>query len=742
MKNQKPDFAVREVEASRPLLREELRWTVQEVRGTASYLLEDPLQGKFYRFGRREYEFVNRLDGRMTVSSLVAQLSKGNSALALGAEEAEALVRMLADSGLLRSSDSSHAERVWDEVNRPNEGKRVLGKVSQILFLRIPLCNPDRFFSWLAMRFGWLVGPWFALLWAAVLLTGIASISGEKERFLAQMSGVFDFGNLWILGGLWVILKAFHECWHGLACRRFGGAVPEAGISLLLFATPLGYVDASSSAAFPSRWHRMIVSAAGMYGEIFLASIAAILWAHLEPGLLSETLHRVIVLSSVTTVVFNINPLMRFDGYYLLSDWLDIPNLYGKGQNFVQWFFRRWILGMKKARNPLRKGDPHLSIMAYGVAAWIWKVILMTGILIATAFLFERLGLIIAITTAVAMIIQNVIGIRRYLRKSAASEGLHPARVVLRVTGIVCVMIALLSYVEIRPSAKAPAVVRDIVGGETRVNCPGFLTELAVSIGQKVAAGELLARLENPEQTAKLKQIESEIERSRVIRDSWIEKGEIAAAQAESENEAALEEIATDLRNYVGSLELRAPREGTVDSRHPELLIGTWIESGRELFSIVDYGRRELVALVAEEDKESFEEALRVGGELDFRPQGRLGTWSALLSERIPRASVQPPHFAFITAAGGPLPVKNRVLDGEEENRAARDGDADQAADRYELVRPRFEFRAELDESNGILRAGEMGNLVAQAGKRRNLAEWGKAELVRYFDGILEKANR
>ena len=87
------------------------------------------------------------------------------------------------------------------------------------------------------------------------MIWGILALHGEKERFFAQMSGLFDFGNLWILGGLWLALKVFHECWHGFVCRRLGGVVPEAGVALLLFTTPLGYVNASSSTAFASRWH-------------------------------------------------------------------------------------------------------------------------------------------------------------------------------------------------------------------------------------------------------------------------------------------------------------------------------------------------------------------------------------------------------------------------------------------------------------------------------------------------------
>lgn len=730
-----PDLAVREIEASRPALREDLRWTVQEVREQASYLLEDPLSGKFYRLGRQEYEFSRRLDGRRTVSSLVAVAAKGDSGFALSAEDADALVRMLADAGLLRTLDSAHADRLWDEVSRPHEGTRVLGKISQVLFLKVPLCNPDRFFSWTASRFGWLLSPVFALAWLATLLLGAYSIYDQKERFFAQMSGLFDFGNLWILGGLWILLKAFHECWHGLACRRFGGAVPEAGFSLLVFATPLGYVNASSSAAFSSRWHRMIVSAAGMYGELFLAAIAAIVWSHLDPGVASATLHRVIMLSSITTVFFNANPLMRFDGYYLLSDGLDIPNLYEKGQKFVSWFFRYWLLGMTKARCPLKKGGPRVSIALYGFAAWVWKILLMTGILVATALLFQKVGLVIALVTGGAMLLQSANRTVEYFKKSAASEGLRPVRAVLRVSILVVAVVFGLFYVQVTPSSRAPAVVRDLVGGETRVNCPGFLTDLYVAVGDHVEAGDLLARLTNPEETGRLQGLETEIARSRVLRDIYLEKGEIAAAQAEARNLAAVESIVEELREYVASLEIRAPRAGIVDGRHPELLVGTWIEKGRELLSVVDGGKRELVLLVAEEDKASFESALTAQRSISFRPRGRWGSWNARLVESVPRASTDPVHFALVSAAGGPLAVRHR-LDAKDEDRIAKGADSEEVGARYELVDPRFEFHADLEKSEGILRVGEMGKVVAIGSESRSLADLTSAALQKYFEHL------
>lgn len=736
----KPDFAVREIEVTSPRLREGLKWTFQEVRGKGSYLLEDPLSGNFYRLGRKEYEFVRRLDGKTTVSELVATASRGEVELSIEGGDAVSLVRMLVDAGLVTSSGSEHAGRVYSEVNQSQETKRLLGKVSQIIFLKIPLCNPDRFFATLAERAGWLVSPGFAFLWLLVVFWGGTALYEERGRFSQQMAGLFDFGNLWILGALWIGLKVFHECWHGIVCRRFGGVVPEAGVNLLLFTTPLGYVNASSSTVFPSKWQRIAVSAAGIYGELFVAAIAAILWARVDPGALSGALHQVVVLSSITTVLFNANPLMRFDGYYILSDLFDIPNLYTKGHKVSQWVFRRWILGMEKAKFPLAKSERRTFITVYGLAASVWKALVTTGLLIGAAFLFRGAGLIVAVAVATTMLIQWISGAYHYLKKSAAAEGLRPARLVLRIVAMVGLGAIFLFLIKVTPSARAPAVVQNASGGEVRVDCPGFLTQVLVTAGDTVREGDLLARLENREELSRLRILETEIGSSQIKRDQFLEEGRIAASQAETENLAALEEIASELRGYTASLELRASRAGVVESRHLDLLLGTWIEPGRELFSVAAEEQRELVLLVAPEDRESFEEGKRADREVQFRPRGRWQIWTAGLRESVPRASLDPTHFALISPAGGPLPVKQRSADptgqrGEDSSR--------RAAERYDLVKPRFEMRADLIPGEGeSLKEGETGVAVMSLTNRRSLADLGIRFVKRQLDTLIEQRQR
>jgi hypothetical protein len=328
--------------------------------------------------------------------------------------------------------------------------------------------------------------------------------------------------------------------------------------------------------------------------------------------------------------------------------------------------------------------------------------------------------LVLALAVLGAAALQSILSAGKYLRKSAASEGLRPVRLILRLAAGATLAGLVLFSVKVTPSVRAPAVVRDVGGGEIRAACPGFLTELKVTAGDRVAKGDLLARLENAEEEARLARVEIEIQRARLRHDALVESGEIAAAQAEEEHLEGLEETARELRGHVASLELRAPRDGTIDARHLELLVGTWIETGRLLFSVVEENSRELVILAIANDREPFDESRESNRPVIFRPRGRLTARPALLEDSVPKAGLEATHFALITPAGGALPVRQKTGSGESEPGS---GTGEEKASRYELTESRFEFRASLTEDAGDLREGEIGMVIAHAGHPATLGE-------------------
>ncbi|MCC6881849.1 MAG: hypothetical protein WBE58_24750 [Verrucomicrobiales bacterium] len=738
--HQQPDHAVREMESACPRLRNDLRLRFQEFSGQPGYLLEDPVQGRFFRLGEREYQFVRALDGTKRIGQIVAQLaarSGGADAIPpLDESEAVSLFRSFADAGLIASRDSEHVARVADDISEKQESQQLLGKTGNVLSLRIPLGNPDRFFSWLARWFGWLAGPWVFLLWMMLLAAAGVAVSHQFARFSSETSGVFQVGNLGLLTLLWIGLKVWHECWHGLVCRRYGGEVPEAGMNLLLLITPLGYVNATSSLRFPSRWQRMHVAAAGMYGELMLAAIAAIWWARVEPGTLtSSALHQTVVVSGMTTLMFNANPLMRFDGYYIFSDLFGLTNLTTRSQQMTSWLTRRWLLGFRKTASPLWAGDRGWLIAIYGFASALWRFLVMIGLLVGAAQLFHGAGLVLALVAGSAILVRGIGGFVRLLTK-ARSQGASPWALGARLALLSLLVVSLLVLVRWHPRVSAPAVVQSASGGEVRADCPGFLDQMTVIPGQPVRAGETLAVLKNVEQTSKLRRAEIDVALSRLRKDQFQASDDIAACQAEAQNLKALEAKYAELQTYTSTLNLKAPRDGIVIGRDLESLAGTWIEPGHLVMLVGNPAEKELVILAPQAEMEVFQKAQVEKRPAVFAARGRSGVHPATISQVTPRASLEPLNFGLIAPFGGPLAVR-KARPGAGDRSRANDGTL---AD-YELVKPHFEMRAKLDaETSRLLADGEVGRVAVARGDLRSLGEVLTSAGRRWFDRLLEKA--
>lgn len=305
------------------------------------------------------------------------------------------------------------------------------------------------------------------------------------------------------------MLKLVHEIAHGLTCQRYGGGVHETGIIFAFFA-PLAYVDVTSSWGFSSRWHRIHTAAAGMYVELLLASVAVFTWSQMESQILSHLLYNVIVMASLSTILFNANPLMRFDGYYILSDLLNIPNLYSRSSEAVQQLFGRLLLGLRNT-SPAVTG-PHLwTLRIYGVAATFWRLLICATLMIAASVFFHGAGIFLAIAGLVAWF-----GVPAWKAIQSASRLMESNPTRLLRGGIVAILFlavtcGILFGLPAPFASTAPGTVELHEGCRIRSSVDGFVTSVLVQDGQIVNEGDLLMTLRNDELSTQLKDIEIQI---------------------------------------------------------------------------------------------------------------------------------------------------------------------------------------------------------------------------------------
>ncbi|MCA9053198.1 MAG: efflux RND transporter periplasmic adaptor subunit [Planctomycetaceae bacterium] len=684
-------------------LRDDLNVSLRADRGEPTWLIEDERTGRYYRVGQREYTFLSLLDGRRTFVAVLGRTAGLLKDRALTAEEAGALCRWLVETGLATTTQSQSTLRVLQQVASTRRHKLLRGLLSP-LSQTVPLLRPDRWFQTLASVFGWLLSGPMLIVYVALAIAGGFAVAADWERFRDLTPSVVSRDRWLWLGILWGVLKLIHETAHGFACRKFGGHVREAGVTFILF-VPLPYVDVTSAWRFGSKWQRIVTSAAGMGAEVVIGSLAAILWSRTEPGWLNEQLHAVVLSATVVTLLFNANPLMRFDGYYILADLLGLPNLSKHGAQAWRQLGRRWVLGLRGEVPQWPEGRTWL-VLFYGLAAVVWRVVICVGLILAADALWFGAGIILA---TLATILWGFVPLGRllwFVLRGTTTE--HPSR--LRFASVVTLAAAGLWLVgrgvTWSPQIEAPAVVAFYPTTEIRSAVGGFVERLSIHEGDLVQAGQELLRLRNDELQADLADLNRQLEQTQLRGQVLLQQKELSAWEAEQERLAGLEKRRRQLEGRRSALIVRAPREGVVLDAEINSLVGQYIQAGEPLLSLGGTGDKQVLAMIEPGERTAFDES--VGTSVDVRFDGRATDMrSGRIVSLASRAVHELPHAALGAHAGGELDVR-AVQQSEHE----RD-----VAGNVELVTPRLLVRLALAD-DAMLRAGETGVIRLSSDER------------------------
>eukprot|EP01136_Pigoraptor_vietnamica_P010383 Opistho-1_new@47949 len=336
------------VAALKPRLRAHVRLHRHVYRGQVWYVVEDRAAGKYHRFNPTAQRVIGLIDGQRDLQAIWQRLSASLADDTPTQDEVLSLIGQLYAADLLQFDVTPDVAELFERGARQRRS-RWLTRFANPVALRFALFDPDALLTrWLALA-GPLARRWGLLLWLAVVLPALILMPSQWRELTGNFNErLLAADNLLLLALLFPLLKTAHELGHGLACKRFGGEVHEMGVMLLVF-FPVPYVDASSSSAFIGKWPRILVGAAGMLTELFIAALAFYAWMLLEPGMTRSLAYNLMVLASFTTLLFNANPLLRYDGYYMLADWLESPNLGQRSGQYWQYLLRHRVLGIATA---------------------------------------------------------------------------------------------------------------------------------------------------------------------------------------------------------------------------------------------------------------------------------------------------------------------------------------------------------------------------------------------------------
>ncbi|MEE9127319.1 MAG: HlyD family efflux transporter periplasmic adaptor subunit, partial [Planctomycetota bacterium] len=450
----------------------------------------------------------------------------------------------------------------------------------------------------------------------------------------------FTGANLLLLWATLIVLKITHEFGHAYACKHFGGHVPEMGVFLILF-TPCAYVDATASWGFPRKRDRIIVCLAGMYVELAIAALAMVLWAITPPGLLRSVLHNVVVLSSIVTLAFNLNPLMRYDGYYVVSDLVEVPNLRQKAYAHCTRVLKRLTLRIDDGVVPVGRGH-RAFLLFFGMCSAIYKVMIVLAISVLIASKVLAVGVLIGASYLISEVVKIFRCVVPFLFISAEVSKVRARAAFLGLVLIVGLPFAVMA-IPVPSQILAPGVIARESERILRSDAAGFLEAVPVAHGFEVEPGQVVAVLRNPEAEVLIRNIEATLEAANVLYELH-RLADAGEAKKEIERLRHLERERDFRVQQFENLSVHSDVEGIVVDCVPSDDLGRYVRRGEPLVTIAS-GRPVVRALLTAEDLASATPA--AGQAVEFRTQDAPGRVVRGTIQRIAAAGTRDPDETF-----------------------------------------------------------------------------------------------
>ena len=699
-------------------LKDELIFVPQKFGDATYYHIEIPSSSKFFKIGYAEYVFISLLDGETSFAHALAISSQTLGAEALSEQQATQTLFWLLDNNLAAATDASMGLQSGDEEKQP------LWQKLNPFWMKFPLGKPDKWIDGCTAALGWVFHPAAVVISLLTMLVALMSLATHWEKFSASVGTVFSSSNwLWMLV-TWVMLKIMHEFAHAIVCKRLGGTVKETGIIFILFA-PLAYVDVTSSWRFKSRWHRIAVAVAGMYIELLVAAVCLILWCMTRDQLLAYHLMNVVMLASLSTLIFNANPLMKFDGYFILSDLSGIPNLYQEGSHAVSRCLNWIFYGQQEEKSRREIHHWRHFITGYGLACMVWKVLIFAGLFIAAAVMFGGWGMLIVLFGAVSSIVVPL----GKLVKDLGVRFMHRPESILRAAGVTAMLmfLAASSWWLVPNSfvARNPCLVDYSDSAKIRAHSSGFIAEIFVVDGQAIESGQPILRMENRELASEVAQLKARLKQREVEERIAKNSGDPTAALVARKDRFATIEILQEKEAQYGRLLVRSPIAGNVVSRNLEQKSGTYFQRGDFLMSVGNDADKEIVISVSSENLTSVSELVGKTIPVELGSRRKI---MATISRVDPLASIQLREPKLASPNGGMLAVKPIGSD------AASEGE------RFELLKPRFHVVAQI--SSGASRelfCGERGMAIL-ASNSPTIGKWAYTNVENWLTQLSENA--
>jgi len=636
--------------------RPRLRWGIvpsrQHYRGQIWYVLRDDSSENTLRLATSAYWVVEQLDGSRSISEIWTEALQQLGGSAPTQDEFVGLLSRLYSANLLSSDIRPDAQEVFDSLSEAAR-KRSVSRWMNPLSIRIPVFDPDPL---LRATVDWvrpLFSAWTILLGATVVLSASLTAATHWDQLTSNLADrITSPSSIALMWALFPVLKGIHEFGHAYTSKILGASVHEMGIMLILF-TPVPYVDASPSWSLASKYHRAAVAGAGIATEVMLASVALLIWSIAEPGTVRSLAYHAFFISGFSTLIFNGNPLMRFDGYYVLADLIEVPNLASRSTAFMRFLAERYLLRLHSATRPETAPGETGWLVGYATASFGYRAFVIAAIGLWIYQQYAVVGIILGILSGIGWIAAPVFKFVRFLIRDPRIDR-ERGRAWITVT----VLLALIGS----GALWLPAPYRTRIEGvvwlpETsaiRSSAPGFVESLTIRSGAGVAPGEIVAELKNPDVDAAWRQAEAGLreEQYRLRALGLVDRAEV---EMQRERVKAGIERLDRMQEKRDRLFVRSRAEGRVVIARDGDLPGRFLQQGDLIGHVVDFESTLIRAVVDQHEVALLEGQTK---RVEVRFAERIASrYEATIQRIVPAASDRLPSTALAIEGGGEIAI-------------------------------------------------------------------------------------
>jgi putative peptide zinc metalloprotease protein len=634
----------------KPRLRPHAQIHRQTFRGQLWYVLQDHQTGRFFRVSPAANRMLCLMDGRRALREVWDIAGEQSADDPPTQDETIQLLSQLHAADLLQGELPPDVAEIAERSQRADR-RKLMQRLRNPMSMRLALFDPDKLLDATLP----LVRPLFSwvgfLAWLALVLTGAVLAVLHWSELTSNVADRILVGqNIALIVCVYPLMKTLHELGHAYATKMWGGEVHEVGVMLLVF-IPVPYVDASASAAFRQKRRRIVVGAAGIIVELALAAVAMIVWINASPGLGRAVAFNVILIGGVSTLFFNGNPLLRFDGYYILSDLIEIPNLAVRANSYLFFLVQRHLLGIDALDNPATAPGEAKWLVAYAILSFLYRMVVSFGIAVFLATRLFFVGIAMAIWAVVSIAALPMLKGIRFLATSPRLRG-RRRRAITIVGGMAAVAGAILFLAPLPYATVAQGVVWIPNRAEVRAKAEGFVTEVLSQPGTAVSARRELVALEDPILSAKVAVTEAQLQEMQLRFDA-VKQLDRVQAEVVQEQVQRLTSTLAAYRLRQQELTVSSEQDGRFVLPRADDLSGRFLKRGDLLGYVI--GDNDLVVRVVVPQADVDLVRQRTGKVDAYFAENLDQPVPARIRREVPAAQNDVPSMALTTQGGGPI---------------------------------------------------------------------------------------